>query len=288
MLMNMKELLSVAKTNKFAVGAFNIGNGELLRSVMEAAEENNSPVILEIHPDELNFVTDYFIKYCLEYALRSPVPVVIHLDHGANINQVMKAISLGYTSVMIDGSSLPLDENIKLAKTVVNLAHMVNVSVESELGTIGSIGNSYDSGVSEITYVNPEDAYRFVKETGVDTLAVGIGTAHGRYPKGYVPKLQLDLLKKITNKVDIPLVLHGGSSNPDSEVKRAVELGICKVNISTDMKMAFFKKLNEVMNKNPNLYEPNDIFIDCIAEAKKLITFKMNLFNSVGKASLYK
>lgn len=284
MLMNMKELLSIAQKNKFAVGAFNIGNGELLRSVMEVAEENNSPVILEIHPDELNFETDYFIKYCIEYALRSFVPVVIHLDHGATLNQVMKAIQLGFTSVMIDGSLLKLEDNIKLTKKVVELAHLVNVSVEAEIGTIGNISNE----VSGITFAKSEDVCEFVKETGVDTLAIGIGTAHGIYPKGYVPKLQLGILQKIKEKVDIPLVLHGGSSNPDSEVEKAVELGICKVNLSSDMKTAYFRKLKEVMSKNPDLYEPFDIFPDCIKEAKKVVAYKMNLFHSVGKACLYK
>lgn len=288
MLVTMKTLLEVAQKNHFAVGAFNIGNGELLRSVMEAAEENHSPVILEIHPSELDYLTDHFLKFCIDYAEKSSVPVVIHLDHGSSIEYIVRSIRLGFTSVMIDASQQSMEKNIELTSEVTRIAHIVNVSVEAELGTIGNIGSNMEGGVSNITYADPKEAKLFVDQTGVDTLAVAIGTAHGIYPSGYVPKLQLDLLQKIRDTISIPLVLHGGSSNPDSEVRQAIKMGICKVNISSDMKTAFFRKMNEIMSENHNLYEPNQIFVKCIDDAKKVIKQKMELFDSVGKAGLYK
>lgn len=288
MLLNMKEILEVAQKNNFAVGAYNIGNGEILKLVIEAAEENNSPAILSIHPDELEFVTDEFLGYVREVAHNTKVPVVIHLDHGANYEQVVRAIKCGFTSVMIDGSHLSFEENIKVTKEVVRLAHSVNVSVEAELGTIGDTGTSGEGGDSEIIYTDPKQAKIFVEETGVDTLAIAIGTAHGIYPKWMKPELKLDLLREIKEEVNIPLVLHGGSANPDNEIKEAVEIGICKVNISSDMKSVYFKKVIEILSENPNLYEPNAVFPQCIEAGKEVLKHKMTLFNSIGKAQLYK
>ena len=269
MLYNMKELLTIAKENKFAVPAFNIGSLEILRAVMEVAEETNSPVILEIHPLEIEYLTDPFVLTVKEYAHKSKVPVVIHMDHGSNIYDVMRSIKNGYTSVMIDASNLPYEENVALTKQVVELAHKVNVSVEAEIGTIGAM-NYETEGVDNVLYTDPEQAKDFVKRTGIDCLAVAIGTAHGLYPKNFTPKLNLELLKILNKEVNIPLVLHGGSGNPDEEVTASVSLGVSKVNISSDVKSVFFKKCHELLNENPNQYEPCDLFPKCIDEAKKL------------------
>lgn len=287
MLYNMKELLTVAKENKFAVPAFNIGSLEILRAVMEVAEETNSPVILEIHPSEIEYLTDPFILTVKEYAHKAKVPVVIHMDHGSTIYDVMRSIKNGYTSVMIDASSLPYEENVSLTKQVVELAHKINVSVEAEIGTIGAM-NYETEGVDNVLYTDPEQAKDFVKRTGIDCLAVAIGTAHGLYPKNFTPKLNLDLLKTLNKEIDIPLVLHGGSGNPDEEVTASVGLGISKVNISSDVKSAFFKKCYELLNENPNQYEPCDLFPKCIDTAKKVIYHKLNILNTIGKATLYK
>lgn len=287
MLYNMKELLTIAKENKFAVPAFNIGSLEILRAVMEVAEETNSPVILEIHPLEIEYLTDPFVLTVKEYAHKSKVPVVIHMDHGSNIYDVMRSIKNGYTSVMIDASNLPYEENVALTKQVVELAHKVNVSVEAEIGTIGAM-NYETEGVDNVLYTNPEQAKDFVKRTGIDCLAVAIGTAHGLYPKNFTPKLNLELLKILNKEVNIPLVLHGGSGNPDEEVTASVSLGISKVNISSDVKSVFFKKCHELLNENPNQYEPCDLFPKCIDEAKKVIYHKLNVLNTIGKANLYK
>ena len=287
MLYNMKELLTIAKENKFAVPAFNIGSLEILRAVMEAAEETNSPVILEIHPLEIEYLTDPFVLTVKEYAHKSKVPVVIHMDHGSNIYDVMRSIKNGYTSVMIDASNLPYEENVALTKQVVELAHKVNVSVEAEIGTIGAM-NYETEGVDNVLYTDPEQAKDFVKRTGIDCLAVAIGTAHGLYPKNFTPKLNLELLKILNKEVNIPLVLHGGSGNPDEEVTASVSLGVSKVNISSDVKSVFFKKCHELLNENPNQYEPCDLFPKCIDEAKKVIYHKLNVLNTIGKANLYK
>lgn len=287
MLYNMKELLAIAKENKFAVPAFNIGSLEILRAVIEVAEETNSPVILEIHPLEIEYLTDPFVLTVKEYAHKSKVPVVIHMDHGSNIYDVMRSIKNGYTSVMIDASNLPYEENVALTKQVVELAHKVNVSVEAEIGTIGAM-NYETEGVDNVLYTDPEQAKDFVKRTGIDCLAVAIGTAHGLYPKNFTPKLNLELLKILNKEVNIPLVLHGGSGNPDEEVTASVSLGVSKVNISSDVKSVFFKKCHEFLNENPNQYEPCDLFPKCIDEAKKVIYHKLNVLNTIGKANLYK
>jgi len=286
MLLNMKDLLAVAHANKFAVPAFNISSNMLLATVMEASEEKQSPLILAIHPDELSFVRPSFIRAAVAEATQASIPVCIHLDHGATMGHIMQAIQCGFTSVMMDASLFPLEENIARVKPVVDLAHSINVSVEGELGTIGTTGPEAEAGTEEIIYTNPDDVVTFVEATNVDTLAVAIGTAHGIYPKDKKPELKLELLKKIASMVDIPLVLHGGSANPDEEIAAAVKLGINKINISSDMKDAFYQKCREVL-KDPVLREPNSIYPPCIAAAKAVCKYKIDLFNAAGKAALY-
>jgi fructose-bisphosphate aldolase class II len=286
MLMNMKDLLAVAKANYFAVPAFNVSSSMLLKGVIEASEEKQSPLIIAIHPDELSFVRPAFVKAAVEEAVKATVPVCIHLDHGASLAQVMQAIQCGFTSVMIDASRCPLEENIAICKEVVALAHAVNVSVEGELGTIGSVGPEAEYGSDVIIYTNPDDVEIFVNATGVDTLAVAIGTSHGIYPKDRKPELKLDLLKEIASRVNIPLVLHGGSSNPDDEIAASVKLGINKINISSDIKDAFYQKCREVL-ADPFLREPNSIYPPCIEAMKAVACYKIDLFNAAGKASLY-
>ncbi|MCG3212720.1 MAG: Fructose-bisphosphate aldolase [Anaerolineae bacterium] len=286
MLMNMKDLLAVAHKNYFAVPAFNISSNMLLSGVIEASEEKFSPLILAIHPDELAFVRPSFIKAAIDEANKATIPICIHLDHGSTMRHIMEAIQCGFTSVMIDASTLPLEQNIAICQKVVELAHAVNVSVEGELGTIGTTGPEAEAGTEEIIYVNPDDVVTFVEATGVDTLAVAIGTAHGIYPKDRKPELKLDLLKEITARVDIPLVLHGGSANPDEEIAMAVKLGINKLNISSDIKDAFYQKCREVL-ADPVIREPNSIYPPCIEAMKKVAHHKIDLFNAAGKAALY-
>ncbi|EHT9626623.1 ketose-bisphosphate aldolase [Listeria monocytogenes] len=286
MLVNMKQLLEVAKENKFAVGAFNVADSNFLRVVVEEAEKNNAPAIIAVHPTELDFTKDDFFQYVLARIKNSPVPFVLHLDHGDNMGDVMRAVRCGFSSVMIDGSLLPFEENIRVTKEVVDVCHKLEVSVEGELGTIGKTGNSIEGGVSEIIYTKPEEAEEYISRTGVDTLAVAIGTAHGIYPKDKEPKLRLDILKEIKALVNIPLVLHGGSANPDAEIAAAVEIGIQKVNISSDYKYAFYKKCREILSTT-ELWDANAIYPDCIDAAKEVVKYKMGLFESMGQVEKY-
>ena len=287
MLYTMKDLLKVARENHFAVPAFNICSFDMLKAIMEEVEAQNSPVILEIHPDEIAYLGDYFVATVREYALRSPVPVVIHLDHGATLNDVVRAIRLGYTSVMIDASAKPYEENGAITKKVVEIAHMANVSVEAELGTIGSNANAAEGGSLEIIYTDPDLAEDFIKTTGIDTLAIAIGTAHGLYPKNVTPKLNIELLKELEERLDIPFVLHGGSGNPDMEVSEASRHGVGKVNLSSDLKSAFFKAIAEHLAEHPDHYEPNQIYPGPNEAVKKVVKHKLEVLGTIGKASLY-
>ncbi len=288
MLVSGKEILEVANKFGFAVPAFNAGSGQLLEAVMQACEETESPVMIAIHPDELSFLTDSFVDQVKYYANHSKVPVCIHLDHGASFEQVIHAIQLGFTSVMIDASHKSYEDNIAITKKVVEAAHAVGVSVEAELGTIGDTGNSIEGGVTEVIYTDPEVAQDFIEKTNVDSLAIAIGTAHGIYPKNMKPKLRLDILQEIEKLVEIPLVLHGGSSNPDEEISQSVKLGINKINISSDIKIVFANKLKEILAASDSeIREPNVMFPECMKETKKVAIDKIKLFNSEGKAKLY-
>lgn len=287
MLMNMKDLLTVAQKNHFAVPAFNIGSDQLLKAVMKTVKELKSPVILEMSPDEFNFVGYAQIQAMLYEAAHTDVPVCIHLDHGDSYETVVRAIQAGMTSVMIDASKLPYEENVAITKKVVETAHIANVSVESELGTIGTTGNSIEGGTEGVIYTVPEEAKQFIEDTGIDTFACAIDTAHGIYPKDMKPKLRIDILKDITNQVSVPLVLHGGSSNKDEEIAEAVKNGICKINISSDIKVAFYEQARKTLNENPGYREPLEIYPAAMEACGKVCADKIRLFNSQDKVKCY-
>lgn len=287
MLMNMKDLLTVAQKNHFAVPAFNIGSDQLLKAVMKTVKELKSPVILKMSPDEFNFVGYAQIQAMLYEAAHTDVPVCIHLDHGDSYETVVRAIQAGMTSVMIDASKLPYEENVAITKKVVETAHIANVSVESELGTIGTTGNSIEGGTEGVIYTVPEEAKQFIEDTGIDTFACAIGTAHGIYPKDMKPKLRIDILKDITDQVSVPLVLHGGSSNKDEEIAEAVKNGICKINISSDIKVAFYEQARKTLNENPGYREPLEIYPAAMEACGKVCADKIRLFNSQDKVKCY-
>lgn len=287
MLMNMKDLLTVAQKNHFAVPAFNIGSDQLLKAVMKTVKELKSPVILEMSPDEFNFVGYAQIQAMLYEAAHTDVPVCIHLDHGDSYETVVRAIQAGMTSVMIDASKLPYEENVAITKKVVETAHIANVSVESELGTIGTTGNSIEGGTEGVIYTVPEEAKQFIEDTGIDTFACAIGTVHGIYPKDMKPKLRIDILKDITDQVSVPLVLHGGSSNKDEEIAEAVKNGICKINISSDIKVAFYEQARKTLNENPGYREPLEIYPAAMEACGKVCADKIRLFNSQDKVKCY-
>lgn len=286
MLMNGKDLLAVANANSFAVPAFNVSDYAMLNGIFEISEEKQAPVIIAIHPDELSHIGVDMLPSIIARAHRSSVPVAVHLDHGATYEQVLLAIKSGFTSVMIDGSILPFDENVAITKRVVDAAHAVGLSVEGELGTIGKTDNEAEDGTATIIYTDPEDAVTFVASTGVDSLAIAIGTCHGIYPPGMKAELKLDLLQRIKAKVGVPLVLHGGSNNPDAEIGESVTLGVNKINISSDIKVAYHDMMRAVL-ADLGLREPNSIQPPCIAAMKVTAAQKIDLFQAAGKASLY-
>jgi fructose-bisphosphate aldolase, class II len=281
-----KAILDVANEHNFAVPAFNISDYAMFNGIVDLSEEKNAPLILGIHPDEVRHVGAHMIAAVAQRAHRSSVPIAIHWDHGANYQEILTAIRTGFTSVMIDGSMLPFEENIALSKKVVDTAHTVGLSVEGELGTIGKTDGEAEEGSDAIIYTDPEDAVTFVQATGVDSLAIAIGTYHGIYPKSLKPELKLDLLKEIKEKVELPLVLHGGSNNPDDEIAQAAKLGINKINISSDIKLAYHMKMREVL-ADESLREPLAIQPPCIEAMKAVAAHKIDLFGAAGKASLY-
>ena len=285
MLMNMKDLLAVANANYFAVPAFNISDYNMFNGIMEACEEKNAPVIIAIHPDELSHISDEMVQGIRARIHKSPIPAVIHLDHGGSFAQVIEAIQAGFTSVMIDASTKPYEENVATCQKVCEAAHAVNVSVEGELGTIGNI-DSTETGANDILYTDPMQAKDFIEQTGIDCLAIAIGTSHGIYPKDKKPELRIDVLDEIKKVVSAPLVLHGGSSNKDSEIAKSVEHGVNKINISSDIKAAYYKKMREVL-QDEGLREPNQIQPPCMAAMKEVAFQKIELFQADGKAALY-
>lgn len=288
MLINGDGVLKVANEAGFAVPAFNISDYAMFAGISDLCEELQAPWIVAIHPDEYAHIGPDMIKAIIARAHRSSVPMAIHLDHGGTYEQVLTSIQNGYTSVMIDASVKPFEENVALTRKVVESAHAVGLSVEGELGTIGANDSYGESGASEVIHTSPEDAVKFVEQTGVDSLAIAIGTFHGLYPAGMKPELKLDLLKEIKAAVPIPLVLHGGSNNPDDEISIAARTGINKINISSDIKVAYHSKMREVLGDDPKLREPLMIQPACVEAMNVVAAAKIELFGAAGRAGLYR
>lgn len=254
MLVTTKEMLLDARTRGYAVGAFNVENMEMVQAVVAAAEALRSPVILQTTPSTLRYAgPELYLANAWAVAERATVPVAMHLDHGSSFDVAMQAFRAGYTSIMIDGSKLPLEENIALSRRVADACHPAGIPVEAELGKVGGKEDDVVNG-DDNPYTDPEEAVRFVAESGVDFLAVGIGTAHGIY-KGE-PKVNLARLKEIHAMVSVPLVLHGTSGVPDDVVRQCVQNGICKVNYATDLRIAFTRAVRGVLSENPDVYDP--------------------------------
>ena len=285
MLVSGSRILDVANEHSFAVPAFNISSYSMLRAVVDVCEEKRSPHIIAIHPDELRHIRPAMLASMIRIAHESSVPTAIHLDHGASYEQVLTAIQAGFTSVMIDKSLEPFEENVAQTRRVVHAAHAVGISVEAELGTIGVSDKHGETGSEEILYTDPDDAVRFIEATGADSLAITIGTRHGLYPSEIKPELRLDLLGEIKSRLPIPLVLHGGSNNSDTEIAGAVRGGINKINISSDIKAAYFLTMREVL-QDVHLREPNVIEPPCEQALKTCAAQKIDLFGSAGRADL--
>lgn len=273
----MSEILVPARSGGYAVGAFEVWNLESVQAVIAAAEELSQPVILQIGPYEADYAgLEDIAHIAIFHARRAKIPVVIHLDHGDTFGRVMQCISHSFTSVMLDVSHLPYDENVAATKKVVRVAHACNVSVEGELGRIGGEEVSIDMINEEVYLTNPEQAQEFVKETQIDALAVAIGTVHGFYKSK--PNIRLGLLEEIAKRVPIPLVMHGGSGTPDADVSKAISMGIAKVNVCTELVEAFADTFANEQKEQGFRYNVLGVFTRPKVAAKNLVEKKIQLF----------
>ncbi|NSW82095.1 MAG: class II fructose-1,6-bisphosphate aldolase [Syntrophothermus sp.] len=281
-LVPVADLLVQAEKGGYAVGAFNANNMEIVQAIMEAARLEKAPVIMQASQGAIQYAGLDFITGMVKIAAGDEdIPVALHLDHGTSFEQVIRCIRGGFTSVMYDGSKLPLDENIAITKKVIEIARAVGVSVEAELGKIGGTEDNVSVDEREAMFTDPEEARYFVEQTGVDSLAVAIGTAHGQY-KGE-PRLDFDRLAKIRQLTNIPIVLHGSSGVPDDQIRKAISLGVRKVNIDTNIREAFVGKMREELAKNEREIDPRKILGPAREAAVEIIREKIRLFGSAGR-----
>jgi len=307
-----KQLMDRAMKDGFALGAFNVNNMELIQAITEAAKELNAPLILQVSKGARKYAgKDYIIKMIEAAEAVTKLPIAIHLDHGPDFELCRAVIDDGFTSVMIDGSHEPFEQNIALTKKVVDYAHPKNVSVEAELGKL--VGEQFDEGeggaVSKsAVYTDPKEAKEFVEKTKCDSLAVAIGTSHGAYKFKAEPKLDLERLKEIRKLVKIPLVLHGSSSVlpeyvdicnkyggsiigskgvPEEQIKKAVKIGVQKVNIDTDLRLALTAGIRKALAEEPKNFDPREYLGPARDLVKEVVRRKINLLGCNGKADLF-
>ncbi len=279
-LVSMKEILDKANEENYAVGGFNMNNLEFLQAIVEAAEEENSPVIIQASEGALRYMNmHYALPMAISAAEAADVPLAIHLDHGGSYEKIIKCIRNGFTSVMIDASKKPFEENVAQTQKVVEAAHAVDVSVEAELGKIG--GSEDDHTVKSASLADPDECVEFVERTNVDALAVAFGTAHGVYEGE--PELDFELLQEVDNSIEVPIVMHGASGVPDESVAKAVERGVNKINVNTAFQQAWTKKVREVL-EDPDVYDPRDICGPGREAMKEKVKEKIRLFGSQNKA----
>jgi fructose-bisphosphate aldolase class II len=305
MLVTNKEILLSAMRQSYAVGAFNISNLETFQAIVEAAKEEHSPLIIAVTPSTIKYAgLNNIVSLVMTTAKQMPLPVSLHLDHGKDVETIKMCIKAGFTSVMIDGSHLKFEENIALTKKVVELAQEKGISVEAELGRLAGIEETTVEE-REAFLTDPEAAREFVDRTEVDALAVAIGTSHGAYKFKGEPKLDFERLKAIKEKLGIPLVLHGASSVPqdiiekanrygaklkgargvpEEHIRKAISLGISKINIDTDLRLAFTATVRETLAISPEIFDPRKILSPARQAMKEVVKAKMRLFGSSHKA----
>ena len=282
-ILSTREMLKKAQKEGYAVPAFNIHNLETLQVVVETANELKSPVILAGTPSTIEYAGgDYLVSMAKVASEKYDIPIAIHLDHFEDVEKIKGYVREGFNSTMIDASHEAYEDNIRIVSEVVEYAHKFDATVEAELGRLGGQEDDLVVDEKDTMYTNPEQARDFVEKTGIDSLAVAIGTAHGLY-KGKA-KLDFDRLKEIRAKVDVPLVLHGASDVPDELVKKAIELGICKVNIATDLKIPFSDAVKRYFNDNPNANDPRKYMTPGKEAMKEIVKHKILLCGSNGKA----
>ncbi|MBI4948239.1 class II fructose-bisphosphate aldolase [Candidatus Berkelbacteria bacterium] len=279
MLVNLSKILQSAYKNKYAIGAFNITAIETALAIMQAGEQESSPIILQASEKTINyFGLDLTAAIGHTLAARTTLPVVLHLDHGKNIELAYKAIEIGFSSVMLDVSSMTLNERIPTVKKFVEFAHRHKVSVEAEEDVIGGKEDFINGKHPHFT--DPKRAYIFCKETGIDCFAVSIGNRHGKAEQH--EQFDLELLSQINKAVDIPLVLHGASATPPNLIKKAIELGVSKINIDTELRIAFSESLGEVYQELESI-DPRDQLSETIDAVREIVVKDMRLFGSSNK-----
>ncbi|RSK53248.1 class II fructose-1,6-bisphosphate aldolase [Bacillus canaveralius] len=280
-LVTTEKMFMDAQKEGYAVGAFNVENLEMVQAVVEAAEELNSPVILQTSAKTVQYASfAYFHALVKTAADGVSVPIALHLDHGNSFELAMQALRLGYTSIMIDGSHESFEDNVNLSKKVADACSPSGISVEAELGKVGGKEDDIDGGEGGLT--EPLDAKEFVERTNVTSLAIAIGTSHGVY-KG-VPKLDLERLSEIRKVVKVPLVLHGGSGLSEEAIKECIKRGICKVNYATELRIAFTEGVKQALAEAPNIIDPKKFTSVGRAKVKQIAMEKIKTCGSVGKA----
>ncbi|CUQ10893.1 class II aldolase, tagatose bisphosphate family [Clostridium baratii] len=282
-ILSTREMLKKAQEGGYAVPAFNIHNLETLQVVIETAAELRSPVILAGTPSTIKYAGGEYIVAMAEVAAKEyDIPIAIHLDHFEDVDAIKHYVDIGFKSTMIDASHENYENNIRIVKEVVDYAHKFDATVEAELGRLGGQEDDLVVDEKDTMYTNPEQAKDFVEKTGIDSLAVAIGTAHGLY-KGKA-KLDFDRLKEIREKVDIPLVLHGASDVPDELVKKAIELGICKVNVATDLKIPFSDAVKKYFIDNPTANDPRKYMTPGKEAMKAIVKHKIMVCGSNNRS----
>jgi tagatose 1,6-diphosphate aldolase GatY/KbaY len=279
---NTKHMLLHAQQHQYAVPAFNIHNLETIQVIVETAEELRSPVILAATPGTFSYGGRDYIQAIVEAAARrSTVPITLHLDHHETLEDIQVSIELGTRSVMIDASHHPFQDNIAIVKEVVKYAHAHETTVEAELGRLGGQEDDLVVDEADSFYTDPASAQTFVEQTGIDSLAVAIGTAHGLYK--FEPKLDFERLADIRKIVDIPLVLHGASGIPAADVRRCIGLGCCKVNIATELKIPFSDALRQYLMEHPEANDPRKYMAPAKQAMKQVVAEKIQMCMSEGR-----
>ena len=280
-LVTSEKIMLRAQKEGYAVGAFNVENMEMVQAVIEAAEEMRAPVLLQTTPSTVRYAgLEVYYASIAALAKKATVPIAVHLDHGESFDLVVRAIRAGYTSVMIDGSHGSFEENIELTKRVVAVAAPNEIPVEAELGKIGGKEDDLDGGDGG-GYTDPEKAKEFAERTGISSLAVSIGTAHGIYSG--IPKLDVERLKAIRKIVEIPLVLHGASGLLDKDVVECISEGICKVNFATELRIAFSDGVKSVLSEKPDTFDPKAYGKAGRERVKELVKNRMTVCGCTGK-----
>ncbi|HHY73826.1 MAG TPA: class II fructose-1,6-bisphosphate aldolase [Bacillus bacterium] len=285
-LVSMTEMLNKAKNEGYAVGQFNINNLEYTQAILQAAQAENSPVILGVSEGAGKYMGGFKTVVAMVKALiedyKITVPVAIHLDHGSSFEKCVEAMYAGFTSVMIDGSHFPLEENIALTKKVIDVAHTLGISVEAELGRIGGQEDDLVVDEAEAMYAIPSECEQLVRETGVDCFAPALGSVHGPY-KGE-PKLGFDRMKEVMELTGIPLVLHGGTGIPTKDIQKAISLGTAKINVNTENQITSTKTIRKILEEKQELYDTRKFMGPARDTIKETVIGKIREFGSSNKA----